>query len=159
MSSTSFSPTATMKNWKKTDATIVLMKRDWFCTLFSWFTVKTVHICQCFSESHDRSLIGAFLPDLFSVRCQFSDLSNIPLWIDGRSGLPAPIYPLRCTSPSVQPILSCESRYTGSRWKRSWILSQFFLIHLFRALWAKKCYFSASVLPCRAPQGRPTLMT
>ena len=50
----------------------------------------------------DRSLIGAFLPDLFSVRYQcFAKLS------------------IAMHFSSVQPILSCESRYTGSRWKRS----------------------------------------
>ena len=31
---------------------------------------------------------------------------------------------------SVQPFLSCESRYVGSRWQRSWIPSNFFLRHL-----------------------------
>ena len=48
---------------------------------------------------------------------------------------------------SIQPILSCESRHVGFRWKRSWLPSNFFLGRLLRALWAMKC----SVLHfCRA---------
>ena len=47
----------------------------------------------------DRSFIGAFLPDLFSEKNQFSDISHSPHRMGSRSGLPVPIYPLRCTSP------------------------------------------------------------
>ena len=48
----------------------------------------------------DRSLIGAFLPDLFGARYNnFSDVSRTPQRMGGRSGLPVPIYPLWCTSP------------------------------------------------------------
>ena len=60
---------------------------------------------------------------------------------------------------SVRPTLSCESRYLKSFWKRSWILSKFFLIHLYLASWAMKCSFCASVLPFLAPRGRSFLMT
>ena len=36
---------------KTTNATfVVLLKRNWFRSLFSRFTVETVHICKCFSE-------------------------------------------------------------------------------------------------------------
>ena len=38
-----------------------------------------------------------------------------------------------------------------SRWKRPWIPSKFFSIHLLRALCATKCSFCASVSPCRSP--------
>ena len=51
------------------------------------------------SQKSDRNFIGAFLPDLFSEIHQFSDLSRAPQRMGNRSGLPAPIYPLRCTFP------------------------------------------------------------
>ena len=76
----------------------VLLKRDGFWSLFSWLSVETVHECDCGSEVWS-SLIGAFLPDSFSVRYQYVDLSHIPHRIGSRSGLPVPIYPLQCTSP------------------------------------------------------------
>ena len=47
----------------------------------------------------DRSFIGAFLPDLFSEIFPLSKISLTPLRMGSRSGLPVPIYPLRCTSP------------------------------------------------------------
>ena len=138
---------------------LVLMTRNWFRSLFSRFTRETVHYCDCCSEvwlEFHRCILARFV----SVRhTSFSDTSQNPQRMGSRSGLPVLIGPSRCTSPSVQPILSCESRFSGSRWKRSWMSSKFFLIHLFRALWATNCSFCVSALPCRAPWGLPFLMT
>ena len=46
---------------------LVLMKRNWFWSFFSRFTVETVHKCKCFSEVWSE-IIGAFLPDLCSEK-------------------------------------------------------------------------------------------
>ena len=51
------------------------------------------------SLKFERSFIGAFLRDLFSVIYQFTDISHIPHRIGSRSGLPVQICPSRCTSP------------------------------------------------------------
>ena len=57
----------------------------------------------------DRSLIGAFLPDLFS---NVFDISNIPQKMGSRSGLPVPIYlSIAMHFSSVQPILSCDANH------------------------------------------------
>ena len=101
---------------------LVQLKRNWFCTFFSWFSVETVHYCDCGSEvwSKSRRCISARF-----VQCE------IPIFLylsysseDGQQEWSS------CASlciamhfSSVQPILSCESRYAGSRWKRSWIPS------------------------------------
>ena len=45
-----------------------------------WFIIVTA------VRKSDRSLIGAFLPDLFSVRYPCFDISHIPHRIGGRSG-------------------------------------------------------------------------
>ena len=34
---------------------LILLKRNRFCTLFSWFSVETVHYCDCFSEVWSES--------------------------------------------------------------------------------------------------------
>ena len=48
---------------------------------------------------------------------------------------------------------------TGSRWKRLWIQSKFFLMHLIRVLWTTKSSFCASVLLCPGPWSLFYLMT
>ena len=76
MSSTSFCPNSTMKNWKKK------------CHL--WYCWKGIGSARSSPDSRwrrliivtavrksDRSLIGAFLPDLFSVRYQCFLISQI----------------------------------------------------------------------------------
>ena len=66
----------------------------------------------------DRSFIGAFLPDLFSEIYQFflhlsySDDGQYEWFSCANSSISMPF-------SSVQPILSCESRFSESRWKRS----------------------------------------
>ena len=118
---------------------LVLIERNWFRSLFSRFTVETVTA----SRKSDRSFIGVFLPDWFSEIYQF-------FWNRSNSSDDGQYESFSCANlsismhvSSVQPIFSCESRKTVSRWKRSWIPSNFFLRHLLRALRATKCFFSA----------------
>ena len=63
------------------------------------------------ARKSDRSRIGALLPDVFCVDTNVSDISNIPHGIGGRSGLPVPTYPFRCTSPRSSQFLSWELRF------------------------------------------------
>ena len=100
MSSTSFYPTATMKNWKKkTDATFGIVEKGW------------VLVVLLLILGGDGSLMWLLFGSLIGVSsvhsrpicsvCEtnFSDISHMPQRIGGKSGLPVPIYPLRCTSP------------------------------------------------------------
>ena len=66
---------------------------------------------------------------------------------------------IRMHTSSVRSILSCESRNVQSFWKRSWIHTKFFLMHLFLRLWAMKCFICSSVFPWRLPWCRTFLMT
>ena len=108
--------------------------------LGSLFGVSSVHFCQMCSARYTSF---------------FLYLSNSS--VDGRS-----VKSLCANSSismhfsSVQRLLSCESRKNKSFWKWSWIPLKFLLIHLLLALWTMKCCFCASVLPCRAPRGRPS---
>ena len=99
MSSNSFHSTATMKYWKRRMPPLVVMKRNWFTSLFSRFAVETVILVTAVRKS-DRSFIGAVLPDLFSeIKSVFSYISHTPQRMGNRSGLLVPIYPSRWTSP------------------------------------------------------------
>ena len=71
----------------------------------------------------DRSLIGAFLPDLFSVRYQFFSYLSYSSKDRRQEWSSCANLSIAMHFSSVQPILSCESRFSGSRWKRSWIPS------------------------------------
>ena len=51
----------------------------------------------CASRKSNRSFIGAFLPDLFSVIYQFSDICRTLQAMDNRSGLPVLICSSQCT--------------------------------------------------------------
>ena len=143
-SSTSFYPTATMKNWKKmTDATFGIDVKGWVqVALLQIRGGDCSSIVTCFSEvwsEFHRCILARF------VQCEtpIFFFSHTPQRMGSWSGLPLPIYPLRYTSPRSSQFLSCESRFSGSRWKRSWIPTKSFLIHLFRALWTTKCSFCA----------------
>ena len=50
------------------------------------------------ARKSDRSRIGAFCPFFLMWNTNILDISDIPLWIGSRSGLPVPIYPFRCIS-------------------------------------------------------------
>ena len=156
MSSTSFYPTATMKNWKKKmDATfgidekglvlVVLLQilggdGSLLWLLFgSLIGVSSVHSCP-----------------ICSVRyTSFSDISHNPQRMGSRSGLPVPIYPLRCTSPR-------SSQYWVANHDILDVVGSDRELHQI-SFWdissahcgPQKCSFCASVLPCRAPRGRP----
>ena len=137
---------------------LVLITRNWFSSLFSRFTVETVHICECFSEVWSEF---HWCMSSWFVQCDipfFLYLSNSSSNGQKEWFSCANLFIAMHVS-SVQPILSCESRYVECFRKRSWIPSKFLLLHLLRALWAMKCSFCASVLPCRAPRGRSFLMT
>ena len=58
---------------------------------------------------------------------------------------------------------SCDIRYLSrnvkSFWKRSWIPSKFFFMHLFLQVWAFKGFICSSVFPWRLPWGRTFWMT
>ena len=94
MSSTSF---WTCPTWGRTVPSLILVKRNRFCTFFAWFSVEAVHACDCGSEvwskSH-RSILARFV----SCEIPLFLISGTPLWTDGRNGLPVPTYPFRCTS-------------------------------------------------------------
>ena len=101
------------------NATFYIDKENWFRSFFSRFTVETVHNCVTASRKSDRSFIGAFLPDLFSVIFHFfrylSDFSsNGQLEWSSFANLSIAMH-----VSSVQPILSCESRNVESCRKRS----------------------------------------
>ncbi len=149
-----------MKNWKnKTDTTFGIDEKElvqvallqirggdgsqlWL--LFgSLIGVSSVHFCLICSMRF--------------TSCSY--ISHTPQRMGSRSGLPVPIYPSRCTSPRSSQFWVANHDILNLVGKRSWIPSKLFLIHLFRALWATKCSFCASVLPFRAPRGRPFLMT
>ena len=127
MSSTSFHFTATMRYWKKKkNATFGIDEKG------------LVQVVSSLLWLLFGSLIGVSSVHFFlicSVRyTSFSYISHTHQRMGNRSGLPVPTFPSSMHFSSVQQVLSCESRYTGSRWKRSWIPSKFFLIHLFRAI-------------------------
>ena len=95
-----FCPTATTKNWKKkTDATFIIDRK------------KSVLVVLLLIRGGDGSLMWLVLGSLigvssvhFCLMCsvRFSSFSYIFRTLqtmDNRSGLPVPIYPLRCTSP------------------------------------------------------------
>ena len=72
---------------------LVLIKVDWFRSLFSRFTVGTVHSCKCFSEvwSEFHRCISAWF-----VQCDipvFSYISRTPQRMGNRSGFPVLICP------------------------------------------------------------------
>ena len=77
LSPTSVHSTATMRDWMKktTNATLVLVKGNWFRLLFSRFTVETVHIFVSAPRKCGRSFIGSFLLGLFSVMYPFFPFS------------------------------------------------------------------------------------
>ena len=119
---------------------------------------------RCISESasrkFDRSFIGAFLPDLFSVINHFLSIDLFRGWAVG-VGFLVPICPSRCTFPR-------SSLFWVANHHDSWIslkaiVNSFNCLldksFLFRALWVVKCSFYTSVLPCRTPRGSPFLMT
>ena len=124
---------------------LVLIKVNWFRSLLSRFTVETVHICKCFSEvcSEFHQCISAWF-----VQWDFPIfLVSVELlrgWAIG-VGFPVLILSISMHFSSIQPTLSCESRYVNTFRKRSSIPSNFFSRHLLRALWATKCSFCASV--------------
>ena len=131
---------------------------NWFRSLFSRFTVETVHICQCFSEvcsEFHRCISAWFVSCDIQVFLYLLNSSEAGQW----EWISCANVSISMDFSSFQLILSCESRYVESRWKRSWILSNFFLRHLLRALWAKKCCFGGSIWLSQAPRGRPFLMT
>ena len=63
MSSTSFHSTATMRYWKKKNATFGIDEKELFKSVFSRFAVETVHNCDCCSEvwSEFHRCISAWL--------------------------------------------------------------------------------------------------
>ena len=71
------------------------------------------------SRKSDRSFIGAFLPDLFSVMNESSDICRTLQAMDNRSGLHVPICPSQCTFLQSSQFLRCQSRYVESFRKRS----------------------------------------
>ena len=76
-----------------------LVKKNWFRSFFSRFSVETVHSCDCCSE-----VWSEFHWCIFCLICSvrwtsFSYISQTRQRMGSRSGLPVPIYPLRCTSP------------------------------------------------------------
>ena len=100
MSSTSLDSTYTMKCWKKkTNATFGIDEKG----------LVLVVLLQILGG--DGSLLWLLFGSLFGVSSvhscpmcsvwdtNVSDISNIPIWIECRSGLPVPIYSLLCTSP------------------------------------------------------------
>ena len=101
MSSNSFwtCPSSTMKNLRKKGAHL------WYC----WKGIGSARSCP--DSRWRRSLLWLRLGSLTEVAsvhycpiCLVWDtyvfeISNTPLWIDCRSGLPVPIYPSRWTSP------------------------------------------------------------
>ena len=160
MISTSFHSTATMRYWKKkkTNATFDIDKKELVQVVLlqihggdgsqlwlfgSLIGVSSVHFCLICSVRYASFFLSLSYSSEDGQQ-EWSSCANLSIAMH---------------FSSVQPIFSCESQFSESRWKRSWIPSKFFLIHLFRALWATKCSFCASVLPCRAPRGRPILMT
>ena len=77
---------------------LVQLKKNWFCTLFSWFSVETVvHYCDCGSEvwpKYHRCILARF------VQCEKPMFLISQIFLSGLSGLPVPIYAFRFTSPS-----------------------------------------------------------
>ena len=138
---------------------VILLKRNRFCTLFSWFLVEAVHYCDCGSEIWSKSHRCIIAPICLMWDTNDFDISNIPLGMDGRSGLPAPIYPFRCTSPrSNQFWVANHDMLSLVGSDREFHQNSFWYISSSHC-GATKCSFCASVLPCRAPRGRPFLMT
>ena len=103
MSSTGFCPNSTMKNLRRKRATFGTVEKE-----------LVLHVLLLILGG-DGSLLWLRLGSLIEVSSEHScpicsvwdtnvsDISNIPLWIDGNGGLPVPIYPLRCTfPPSIQ---------------------------------------------------------
>ena len=80
------------------------MKKNWFRSLFSRFTVKTVHICKCFSEvwSEFHWCISSWF--VHGKKPIFRSLELSRQWTIGM------IFLFAMHVSSVQPILSCESR-------------------------------------------------
>ena len=118
MSSTSFYLNSTMRKWNTTGGRVVLLKgigsgRSSLDSLWRRFIDVTA------VRKFYRGLIGAFLPDLFSVIYQFFPyLSNFPdngQW----EWFSCAHVSISMHFSSVHPIFSCESRKTESRWKRS----------------------------------------
>ena len=107
----------------------------------------------------DRSFIGAFLPDLFSEIYQFSDISHTPQKMGSKNGLPVTICPLRCTSPRSSQFRVANDNLLDLVGNDREFLQISFETSPSSILWATKCSFCASVLPCRAPWGLPFLMT
>ena len=99
---------------------LVLMTRDWFRSLFSRFAVETVHNCDCFSKvwSEFHRCLSAWFVE-WDKSVFLISLVLLRRWAVGVVFLCPLTVPMHFTS--VQPILSYESRYAGSRWKRSYI--------------------------------------
>ena len=76
------------KSWKGIDSARSSPDHRWDG---SWLWLRLGNLIEVASV-HSRPIC------LVWATCVF-DVSNIPLWIDGRSGLPVPTYPFRCTSP------------------------------------------------------------
>ena len=93
--------------------------------------VETVHNYDCFAE------VWSVFHWCISANV-FREIYQFFLYLPYSSEdwqwewFPMPAYLSRCTSPRSSQFLSCESRYVKSRWKRSWIPSKSFLIHLLR---------------------------
>ena len=107
----------------------------------------------------ERSFIGPIFPDVLREIHQFflylkysscdmryvkSFCASLSIWVH---------------TSSVRSMLSCDSRNVESFWKRSWIPSKPFLMHLFLKLRAIRCFICSSVFPWRLPWGRSFLMT
>ena len=73
MRSTRIRSTATMRYWKKkkTNATFGIDEKGWVLVVLSLDSRWRRFINVIAVPKSDRSLIGAFLPDLFSVRYHF----------------------------------------------------------------------------------------
>ena len=111
--------------------------------LGSLIGVSSVHFCQMCSARLDQ------------VFLYLSNSSVDGRWVESF-----------CANSSISmhfllrsdPILSCESRNLSSLSESDReFLYKSLVIHLLLALWAMKCSFCASVLPCLAPRGRALL--
>ena len=92
---------------------LVLMKRNWFRTFFSRFSVETVHNCDCWSE------VWSEFHRYISAWCVQWDIPVFPIslillrgWTVGVVFLYQFIHAMHCSS--TQSFLICESRYTES---------------------------------------------
>ena len=86
-----------MKSWKKkANATFGIDEKELVLVVLLQILGEGRFIIVTAVRKSVRSLIGAFLPDLFSELYQ---LFFFPQRMGNRNGFSVPTYPLRCTSP------------------------------------------------------------